>query len=182
MKDNRVSVISADRAFNKAGSINDQVKLPLVTVWRPGYSFYDTVNTTAGIFRGTPATISDDQTSITSLQYLPLHIDYQLDVFTRTREENDELVREIIWYFKLYPQIKITIPYNLNKPITFNIFFNSDITDNSELTEFENRGQYYRSTLSMYTDEGKLFKVREDSVKYLDITLGVEVRVEEEGG
>lgn len=182
MKDNRVSVISAEKAFTKAGSINDNVKLPLVTVWRPGYSFYDMTDTMAATFRGAPAKVSDDQTSITSLQYLPLHIDYQLDVFTRTREENDELVREIVWYFRLYPQIKITVPYGLNMPITFNIFFNSEVTDNSELTEFENTGQYYRSTLSMYTDEGKLFKTRDDYIKYLDITLGVEVRVEEEGG
>ena len=32
--------------------------------------------------------------------------------------------------------------------------------DNSEIAEFENRGQYYRSTMSLVVDEAQLFYIK----------------------
>ena len=110
------------------------------------------------------------------LQYLPIHINYQLDVFTRTRQENDELTRELLWYFTLYPQLSLTIPYGLDMPITWNLFFSDDVTDNSQIAEFESSGQYYRTTLNCYTDEGKLYLV--NTVVGDSVIAEVEVSIE----
>ena len=178
LSDNRVSIITAEKAFTKAGAINDDVALPLVTVWRPSYSLISFQRSTPGIYRGEPVQTYQNSSGATvfdMLKYLPIHINYQFDVFTKTRQENDELARDLIWYFTLYPQITLTIPYGLNMPITWNLFFSDEVTDNSQISEFENSGQYYRTTLNCYTDEGKLFLV--DNVLGDSVVASVEVEV-----
>ena len=179
LSDNRVSIITADKAFTKAGSIDDDVALPLVTVWRPSYNLIQFQRSTPGIYRGEPVRNyqgSSGETMFDMLQYLPIHINYQLDVFTRTRQENDELTRELLWYFTLYPQLSLTIPYGLDMPITWNLFFSDDVTDNSQIAEFESSGQYYRTTLNCYTDEGKLYLV--NTVVGDSVIAEVEVSIE----
>ena len=45
------------------------------------------------------------------------------------------------------------------------------IVDNSEINEFENRGQYYRSTFEIVVDEAQIFMVKTTDYNKIKVTL-----------
>lgn len=153
-----INVVPAERAFTKSFDENDNPELPAVSIYREGFSLkQDTRNMTA-YKKGRNEV--DTQGTLFNTKALPLSIRYQIDVWTRTREQNDELSRDIIWFFTLYPEHKITVNYGgFVRDIKFNTFLELDITNNSQISEFENRGQYYRSTMGVIVDEAQLFMV-----------------------
>ena len=56
------------------------------------------------------------------------------------------------------PQMLVKIPHGLNAEHVFNVAFDNDIIDNSDITEHNSRGRYYRQTLGMYVDDGYLWR------------------------
>lgn len=52
-------------------------------------------------------------TAVTAqLNVIPVRVDYQLDIYTKTYEEGDEYVRNFLFKLINNPQIVIDIPYN----------------------------------------------------------------------
>ena len=102
-------------------------------------------------------------------------IPLRMCVVTRNREENDELCRELILYIHRHPELIAEVTYlGITQRFGFHWFLGNDIVDNSEIAEFENRGQYYRSTLSMVVDEAQLLyvekyvPVKEIQIKFIE--------------
>lgn len=174
INDNTVSVIPFEKVFTKQADAHDDPPMPIVSVYRQGYSL--TNNGTRNIvgYRGGRVNdVIDTQNETTiryNQQYLPITIRYQIDVWTRNRQQNDEFVRELLWFFMLYPENQIVLQYdNHDQIIKFNTFLEDDITDNSEINEFENRGQYYRATFNIYVDEAQLFYIK-PNIPFTSIT------------
>lgn len=55
-----------------------------------------------------------NQTEAKSMQFnaIPIEINYQLDIYTKRYDEGDEYLRNFIFNFINYPQMKVEIPYN----------------------------------------------------------------------
>ena len=140
--DPRISIVPFESAFRKSGVDGDDVTLPFVSISRQGWSLTQQTKNITGYMVGKPKTKND---IYYTNAYLPIEIHYNIDIVTRNREENDELCRELILYIHRHPE--------------FHWFLGNDVIDNSEISEFENRGQYYRSTLSMVVDEAQLIYV-----------------------
>lgn len=102
--------------------------------------------------------ISASSSEVLKRYAIPIQINWQLDIITRDRESNDNLLRELIFHYINYPTLEITIPYGLDINHNFNIFFDSDIDDNSDIVNHMNKGEYFRSTMSLYTDDAYLWK------------------------
>lgn len=160
--DSRVSIVPFEAAFLKSGAVSEDVTLPFVSVNRQGYSLTEQTKSFPGYMQGKfNKRINPEQEVYFINSYIPISIQYNLDIVTRDRQENDELCRELILYIHRKPELLAEISYkDITQHFGFHWFLGNDIVDNSEIAEFENRGQYYRSTMSLVVDEAQLFYIK----------------------
>lgn len=159
---NNVYITSAENVFNIIGDLeNDTIQFPLISLTRVGWSLSDQkpeMMTKAGMLDSIKQGVEDEKLKQIRLQALPITINYQLDVWTRTRIDNDALTRDLIWYYTLNPQLLVDIPHGLDIQHVFNVFFENDVEDNSDIVEHQNRGQFFRQTLGLYVDDAYLWR------------------------
>lgn len=151
-----VQITNAENVFNIIGDIeNDNIQFPIISLVRTGWEIIDYSQEFMNNSGGLVGYLEDDKgqrTRQVRLQALPIQINYQLDIWTQNRIDNDILAREIIWFYTLNPQMRVKIPHGLNITHPFNIAFEKEIVDNSDIQEHNSRGRYYRQTLGIYTD------------------------------
>lgn len=156
--DSRIYVTPPDNVIRTIGQIDsDKIELPLISVARTGYSILDSRSHPMK-FEGSSAGYNEDLQRFVRFQMIPIRINYLMDVWTKHREENDNIIRELVFYFSTHPTIKVPIGYGLNFDHNFNLILDSQVEDNSDIVEHKNRGEYFRQTLSMYTDDAYLWK------------------------
>lgn len=170
--DKRIAINSTDNLFRYVANLdNDQVTLPLINLVRLGYR----------LLRVTRNPLSSDGFSIGSagnkvdrMQAIPIHIEYQLDIITRNREDNDTITSELIFYLTNHPTLKVHINRGANVDHNFNIFINDEIPDNSDLESHQRNGEYFRSTLRLYVPDAYLWKTTSDTLKLINpiVVLG----------
>ena len=164
--DDKIFICPPDRVFATIGRLSeDDVKLPMISVVRTGTSLGNSQHSMR--FTGGLLSIDPQTNENTKLQAIPITINYQLDVWTKHREENDNIVRELLFYYMTHPTLLVDIPYGSNLKHNFNIFFDSNIEDNSDISDHVNRGEYFRQTLSIYTDDAYLWKTTVNKPTYI---------------
>lgn len=159
IQDDRIHILPPDNLFRLlARTENDEIEFPAISITRRGWSISDS-HPQMMKFDGTLLEVDKEGKKYTRLQAIPISISYQMDIWTKTRLENDSIMRELIFYYSTHPTLNVDIPYD-NKVYyhKFNIFFNSDIEDNSDIVSHINRGEYFRQTISFYTDDAYLWK------------------------
>lgn len=160
-----VQITPADRAFEIMGTLNkDKIIMPFISLERQGWSLnldrqgYQTFIGEQFVTRMGPDNLPID----IRMQIIPITINYKISVWTQTRVDNDALVRELLFYYHIHPSLLAYIRHGLNIAHKFNIYFNSDIEDNSDLTNQVNRGQYFRQDLTCYTEDAYLWHANYD--------------------
>lgn len=162
--DNRINIQPYDRVFSNIARDNeDVIELPLITLSRTGWSIIGERKSHFAKFEGALVKIEDppteeDELKLYRLQAIPIRISYVLDVWTKDRVDNDNILRELIFYYETHPELRVRIPYGLDIDHVFNIFIDPDIEDNSDISDQINHGEYFRQTLSIYTDDAYLWK------------------------
>lgn len=162
--DNRISIMPTQRAFDIIPRIDeDKFTLPIITLTRTGWTIHTDHHSHSAKYEGGLAGIEYDPNkycdiNIKRVQFVDMTINYSLDVWTRYRQENDEIIRELYWYYLTSPTLDITVPYDLDFDHHFNLFVEPDIEDNSDIAEHMNKGEYFRQTINLYTDDAKLWK------------------------
>ena len=156
--DDRIFIEPADKVFNTISRLNeDDIKMPIISVARTGTSLRDSQHSMR--FTGGLSYISDDEQTTSRIQVIPIQINYLLDVWTKHREENDNIVRELLFYYMTHPTLEVDVPYGTNLKHTFNIFYDQNIEDNSDIMGQLEHGEYFRTTLSLYTPDAYLWKM-----------------------
>ena len=161
---NIVQITNSENVFEIIGDLeNDSIQFPIISLIRTGWSLRDfhqetQVHLGSLIDYMEPLDKNDDRLKQVRLQVIPIQINYQVDIWTQNRVDNDILVRELIWFYTQNPQMIVKIPHGLNAEHVFNVAFDNDIIDNSDITEHNSRGRYYRQTLGMYVDDGYLWR------------------------
>lgn len=161
-----IYITPADNVFRTlANAKNDKIKFPLISLERVNWSLLDSSH--AMKFSGIGIEYDEANNKVAAMKAMPIRINYLLDIWTKHREENDDIMREIIWYYSTHPTLKVEIPYSLNIQHNFNIRFDPDITDNSDIVEHKNRGEYFRQSISLYIDDAYLWKGTKDHPSYI---------------
>jgi hypothetical protein len=158
-QDTRINIVPVENVFRTIGKLEgteDHIQLPIISVTRTGWSLKDAQHSRK--FEGATLAWDKEKDWVQNIQFMPIQINYLLDVWTRTREENDDIMRELIFYYTNHPTLQVDIPFNAHYTHNFNIFFMSDIEDNSDIVEQKNRGEYFRQTIAFYTDDAYLWK------------------------
>lgn len=180
-QDTRIYIEPTENVFRTIGKLEgskDHIQLPLISVSRTGWSVLNPQHMQK--FDGALLKSDKENDYTQRIQVIPIQINYVLDVWSRTREENDEILRELIFYYNNHPEMEVTVPYGADFKHRFNIFFNSDIEDNSDIVEQKNRGEYFRQSISFYTDDAYLWKT--SSRPFTKLIIGYEVVGTDEKG
>lgn len=155
--DDRIFICPPELVFKTIGRLNeDDIKMPMISVLRTGTSILESPHSMR--FHGLLQNVDNETDTYKTVRAIPIRINYLLDVWTKHREENDNIIRELIFYYMTNPTLQVEIPYGLDIEHNFNIFFDSNIEDNSDIVDQPNHGEYFRQTLSVYTDDAYLWR------------------------
>jgi hypothetical protein len=90
-------------------------------------------------------TIKDIPDSTMLLNAIPVKLQYQLDIYTKTAEEGDEYLRQYLFKLINNPTIKIIVPYNgIEAEQIANIRVLGSVSDTSDISERLFSGQFTR--------------------------------------
>lgn len=153
----------------RADTSNDgPIQLPLITLRRGNDIQILSVNKKPLVFDG--LTLNANKNQSDQLNGIPIHLSYQIDIFTRYFEEADEYTRNFIFNLIKFPKLEINIPYNnSNIKHNANIKLEGTVTNNSDIQERLIAGQFTRFTIPIYIDDAYLwdYKIRPNySIEY----------------
>ena len=91
---------------------------------------------------------------------IPIQLEYQLDIYTKTEDECDEYLRNFLFKLINNPTIMIDIPYNDQKVRHIaNLRVLDTVSDTSDITERLFSGQFTRWTIQFEVQDGFLFSI-----------------------
>lgn len=156
-----VQITPTERAFNIVGQLSgDKPIMPFVSLQRTSWQLnldrqsYQTFVGDRIFTRLGP----DNYPTEVRAQVIPITINYRLSVYTRDRVTNDALCRELLFYYHLRPSLLVRVTHGINILHKFNIYFNSEIEDNSDIANFDNSMNYVRQDMTIYTDDAYLWR------------------------
>lgn len=170
---NIIQITNSENVFNIIGDIeNDTIQFPIISLIRTGWQFTGSepefLNNSGGLV-GYMEGEKGERIKQVRLQAFPIQINYQLDIWTQNRYDNDVIAREFCWFYKQNPQLRVFIPHGLNITEPFNLFIEPEVVDNSDIAEHNSRGRYYRQTIGLYVDDAYLWKSSVTNVPGIDI-------------
>lgn len=193
-----IFISDTEETFDLLAKVDrDDIKFPIISLTRTGWSLTD--NRPHSLkFEGSVVDIreatddpDEDYKIVRRIQAIPIIINYNIDVWTESRRQNDDIMRELIFYYSTSPTLSVKVPYGAKICHHFNLFFNSEVEDNSDIPAHKNRGRYFRQTIGMYTDDAYLWNtftrlptvVREEDVKvFIEYTSGKERSIKDGQG
>lgn len=99
-----------------------------------------------------------DKTAVFNI--IPIKVEYQLDIYTKTYEEGDEYLRTFLFKLINNPVIYIKIPYNgMDLEHIANIRVLSTVSDTSDINEHLFAGQFTRWTIQLEIQDAFLFSI-----------------------
>lgn len=180
--DNKIKITGPEetrRLFQYRADINNDeaIQLPLITLRRNREVNILSTNKKPLVFDG--LTLNANKEKSDQLNGIPIHLSYQIDIYTRYERECDEYVRNFIFNIIKFPKIQIQIPYNdSNIKHDSNIRLEGSVTNNSDISERLVVGQFTRFTIPIYIDDAYLFDYR--FRPNYDIEYKVEVKFKDE--
>ena len=91
---------------------DEPLKLPLLTLSRNKDIEIESAIKQNRSFDGLILETDEDKSETIHMNVIPVKTTYQLDIYTKTRIESDEYVRQYLFKLINNPQIIIDIPYN----------------------------------------------------------------------
>lgn len=94
------------------------------------------------------------------LNAIPISLQYQLDIYTKTLAEADEYARNFVFNFINYPNLKVRFKYNgIEFAHLSTVHLEDYYEDNSDIPERLFPDQFVRFTISFDVDDAYLFSV-----------------------
>lgn len=134
---------------------NDDIKLPILALTRAGFTIQNP-NKQPLTYDG--LRVRDKETYGQQLNAIPIQIDYQLDIYTRTKKEADLYARDLIFNIINHCAVKIIVPHNgVDYEHHGHVRISNNVEDNSGITERMDFGQFTRYTLNLNIDDAYLW-------------------------
>ena len=174
-RDTKVTIVGpndTERLFQViADGQNDKpIQLPLISLKRAGG--FTVLNTGKRPLSFDGALLDATDENSKNLNAIPISIPYQLDLYTRYRNEADEYIRNIVFNIINYPKMIIDIPYNNEHyKHAANIRMSGDVEDNSDIPERIITGQFYRMSINIVIDDAYLWDVRYRDVYSIEYSI-----------
>lgn len=168
--DDRIIITPSDNINNVIPRIkNDELKLPLIFMTRNSWGLANSrphglkmnghINNNFPLMK--EPTPINEYGKIKRLQVIPIIFNHTFTVLSKTREENDNIIRELIWLFAIDPTFEINVPYTLNIPHVFTLSILNDITDASPISSHSDIGEYFSQSFTTTCNDAYLWKSSE---------------------
>lgn len=153
-----INIRTTQTMFEVEADLNsDKIMLPAVGLIRLPIEIRNS-NKTNRSAEGAKLIYDKNIVKLEKLNYVPLRLHYQLNIYTKTRRENDEFVRQLIFKIINAPRLFIELPYEqCHIRHEFNLRLGTDWADNSDLAAQSETGQLFISTLDIWVDDAALF-------------------------
>lgn len=157
--DSRIHIVPPDLSVSFFAQFDkDKVEYPAIVVSRGS-----TINVNQGLYnqvsllKGQTVRLNSDENTVSKIKTLPIRVEWNIDVYAVDRYTCDEIVRELVFYLMTYPRFSVKVPYGVDIDQNFDIVVSPEISDNSDLVEFPNTGEIFRETISIYTENARLY-------------------------
>ena len=146
--------------LNAEDSNDEPLKLPLIAISRNKDLEIESAIKQNRSFDGLIIGKSNTSATTIHLNVIPIKTTYQLDIYTKTRLEGDEYIRQYLFKLINNPQIIIEIPYN-NCLVrhTANLRVLNTVSDTSDIATHVFPGQFYKWTIQLELQDGFLFSI-----------------------
>lgn len=179
IKDKDLTILGVDqtsRLFRYRADMNNDkpIQLPLISLSRnPTVSIVSTSKRPLS-YDSSTREYTEDKTN--KLNAIPIKISYQLDIYCRYVEEVEEYVRNFVFNIINYPKLDIEIPYKNSKIISNSyLSIDSDINDNSDISERLIEDQFTRRTITFSLNDAYLYDYK--TLDNWKIDTGIEIVV-----
>ena len=144
-----------------------KVVLPFIALWRlPDFSIntdmYNDSFTRAGFnFLKTKNLVNRNDTSDrrVTMYGLPVTLSYQIDIYSTKRDVCDGLTSELLMEFKQRPYLNVQVHDMGETSIQFNLDLDESITDNTDISGFNESNRLYRLTITINLTEAVIYRV-----------------------
>jgi len=104
--------------------------------------------------------ISQTEAETVQMNVIPIKLQYQMDIFTKTYEESTEYLRQFLFKLINNPVIKIGVPYNdQHIEQIANIRILNTVSDTSDIPQRLFTGQFTRWTIQMEIQDAFLYDI-----------------------
>lgn len=150
-EDSVVKVVSPEAILDIVPQVKeDKITFPIVALERPDSVSIDRnlVNFTRSK-RGVPAVFDSKENNFYNEKALPIDLSYVLHVLTTNQADMDEILRELLFKYTSMYFLKITVPYESKRDISFGIVIDQDtgIQKASDLSDYTKTGKLYQSSM-----------------------------------
>lgn len=185
--DDRLIITPSENVTNLIPRIaNDEFKLPLIHMIRNNWSLSDKdshgMKMNGHIANDYPMFYEGPNDGLDGKIHrehvIPITFSHTFEVWSRTREENDEMIRELIWFFKTIGVFEVNIPYGLNRKHAFTLTLGRDIIDNTNIVSHKDSGELFLQALITHCDDAYLWKssAHNPTCIHMHTELGVDKR------
>lgn len=160
---------------------DEPLKLPLLTLSRNKDIEIESAIKQNRSFDGLILETDEDKSETIHMNVIPVKTTYQLDIYTKTRIESDEYVRQYLFKLINNPQIIIDIPYNgYYLRHTANLRVLNTVSDTSDISTHLFPGQFYKWTIQLELQDGFLFSLpRKQGWKIVGVEVTIADKIED---
>lgn len=160
INDDRIHVIPPEESISFLAKVGkDKTYFPAVVVSRGPITLTTDTRNQFVYLKGQSVRLNEDNT-VTKVKLIPMRMEWSINIYAVERYTCDEIVREIVFYLMSHPRFEVKVPYGVDITQNFDVFVDPEIVDNSDLSEFSNVGDYFRETLTVYTENAHLYSSR----------------------
>jgi len=147
-----VRVIGPEQILGVAAQLQeDAISFPLVALDRNDVQIDETLTNFTKSIKGVPAVFDKVKNNIYNEKSYPISLSYVLSVMTTNQTDMDEILREIIFKYGSMYFLKIKIPYESRRDISFGITLDKGygIQKQSGISQYTESGQLYQSSIQL---------------------------------
>lgn len=144
-----------------------QIKLPLVALSRNPQIEMLLSTKNLRSFNGIKLAATEAQTLLMNI--IPVKVMYQLDIYTKTYDEGDELLRNFVFKLVNNPKFVVTIPYNgTDIQHTANLRLLPNLSDTSQIAQRTFVGQFTRWSIQLELQDAFMFNMPYKANSYIE--------------
>lgn len=178
--DNRVIITPSDNVIDLISRINnDEFELPLIHIVRNkwginskkqhGLKMNGLIANNSYLYN-VEDNISPTDGRIHSMHAIPMVMSHSFEVWSRTRKECDEIIRELIWFFGTMNEFEVDIPYGLNRKHVFSLNLHEEIIDSTDIISQATKGEIFLQAIVTSCDDCYIWKSSSRNPTCINVT------------
>lgn len=132
---------------------NSQIQLPALSVWRTSHQV-SPFDARTQLRVPNDRKLLDDPNYARQVFTMKVQLNYQLDVWAGSDIDRDDLMKELLYFITIHPNISIEYE---NFKYEFPVLMLQPPDDTTDISDFESTGDIYRVSIPLTIPDARLF-------------------------